>query len=359
MNDSICIDYIEIIAGTSNTVSKAYTEAVRNSDLKNVKGIGYIKNFLSSIEKVSPTNLKDDKIRKSAGNIDRFRGNDSIVYALEYLRKELNENKTVVELTIMYNALKRNKRLYIAGYDKEVRLVQLEYETSLYLLISGITYIMAYNLSLTEKGITKKADTVKKGSFPKIIRSMAKELDSQIHSRYLYDMISAKDRKPIRKGIMTESVILDTIDLIDSILTNIGKVGTFVKSTFTTFKRSIFGIIPLIRTVLYVQYKDKADNILSLEQQIEYIKQNIEFLGNNKSIDPAKKALIVKKQEAIVQAYTKRAAKLRAELSENEREAAQAINDDNKEVKKEPDDDFVLEYGEMEKIRSLGSDPDE
>ena len=63
-------------------------------------------------------------------------------------------------------------------------------------------------------------------------------------------------------------------------------------------------------------------------------------------MDPAKKAAIIKKQQAVCEQYMKKAEKLRAELCEAEKAASTAINKSNPDMKKtnnNADDDFVLE----------------
>jgi hypothetical protein len=359
MIDSLYTDYIKIIAGTSNTISKAYTEAVKDSDPRNNKGMGYIKNFMSSIEKVSPTSLKDDKISRSKGNIDRCEINDNVRYGLDYLGKELRGNSTVNGLESIYNSIRKNKSLYTQGYDKHVRLIELEYESSIFLLITGITYVMAYNISLAPKDKSIRQPehpSEKKGSIPHLIKVLARELDSLNHTKYLSDLLGGRDDKPIRESVIMEGVVADTVDLISSILTNVGKIGKFARSTFATFKRSLFGILPLIRSIMHIHYKKKADTILNLEEQIGYIKQNIEFLENNKSMKDSEKQVVIKKQQAVIAGYTKKAAKLRAELADSERVVTETIKDDNKDIQQDSSHDFVLESGMMEKIMNLGSD---
>ena len=109
--------------------------------------------------------------------------------------------------------------------------------------------------------------------------------------------------------------------------------------------RSVFGIIPLIRSVLYLRYKKKADTVLALEQQANFLEQNIEALKNKQTDQPHKKEQIIKRQQAIVDGYRRRAEKLRAQLTEGEREASAGIQSMNQEIhdKKDDDTDFVLE----------------
>ena len=44
---TICNDYLELIAGTSNTITQAYKEAADNVDKNNKMGLSYLKNFIN------------------------------------------------------------------------------------------------------------------------------------------------------------------------------------------------------------------------------------------------------------------------------------------------------------------------
>ena len=65
MEYDIRTNYLEIVAGTNNTLDPAYKEAADNIANDNTKSIGYLKNFITSIEKIaSQPSVKDERITK-------------------------------------------------------------------------------------------------------------------------------------------------------------------------------------------------------------------------------------------------------------------------------------------------------
>jgi len=46
-------DFLEIITDTTNKLHPAYMEASKNLDSSNDKALGYIKNFITSIENIA------------------------------------------------------------------------------------------------------------------------------------------------------------------------------------------------------------------------------------------------------------------------------------------------------------------
>ena len=212
--------------------------------------------------------------------------------------------------------------------------------------------IMAENIDVVQTGTMikiQKNSSNSNGIIHKTINDLNKQLTNKQHKQYLEEMIKSKEYTKVDTNIQEsttymEAVVSDTIELIDAMITGVGKIGHYTVSIVRTIKNSLFGIIPLIRSCLYLRYKKKADTVLALEQQAEFIKQNIEQLQNRTNMDPAEKERIIKKQKATVEAYKKKAAKLRAQLTEGEKEASVAINKENPGIKNS-DDDFVLENG--------------
>lgn len=351
---NVSTDFLEIIAGTNNTISRVYKEAVKDVDETTPKAMGYLKNFITSIEGIANKDAcKDERISKTRGNITNFSGYDNIKVAMEFLEKNLGKIEIVKDLNVIYNSLKNCQPQYTEGYEKNVRLIVLEYEASLYLLITGISASMADNIGVVQNGTQikiQKKERTQNGATAKFIHELAKQLGAKTHKEYLDELIKGKSNMGVKTNIeesvtFTESSIADTIDLIDSMISGVGRIASVGKRLVLTIKNSIFGIIPLIRSILYLRYKKKADTILALDQQVQFIKMNIEQLQNIKNMDPAKKAEIIKRQKAVAEAYTKRAEKLRAELSEGEKEAVAAIKKEDPEIKKAGDGEFVLEGG--------------
>lgn len=354
----ICTNYAEIIAGTSNTVSSAYLEATKSIEENGTKGMAYLKNFITSIENIAgKENVKDERISKSKGNIKDFQGYKNIKSAMEFLKKTLTGVTIIGDLVSIYNALEDCQPEYTDAYNKNIRLGILEYESAVYLLVTGLSMTMATKIDVVQNGyqikIQKKSGSTF-GVIEKTIHDLAKQLSSKNHKGYLEDLIASKDHvgvnTEIKESTFMESSISDTLELIDTVWSNAKQIGSFVKRTFSAIKNSLFGIIPLIRSILYLRYKKKADTIIALEEQIEFIERNIEQLNNIKGMDEAKKKEIIQKQKAVVEAYRKKAEKLRAELTEGEKDASIAIKKEDPEMKKVDDGDFILEGIEFSNI---------
>lgn len=346
---NLVTDFTEIVAGTSNRIVPAYQEAVKDLDGDNAKTLGYIKNFIVSIESIA-AKTKDIRISETKGNISQFSGYKNITTAIEFMEKNISGISIVKDLKTIKDALESMKEQYMDGYTKQLRLIMLEYESALYLLVTGLAMTMANNVDVVQTGteikITKKTVT-DHGVIVKSIQEMAKQLSGKNHKEYLSELLNAKSESGVKKEIkeqtIFESSISDTLDLIDSLSSGISKIGRTGKMLFIKLKNSLFGIIPLIRSALYLKYKKKADTILALEQQMQFIELNIDQLKNIQKMDPAKKEEIVKKQRAVVEAYRKKAEKLRAQLLDTEKEASTAIKSENPNMQKDSSDEFILE----------------
>lgn len=350
---NICTDFLEIVAGTNNTITKEYREAAKNIDETNSKAMGYIKNFITSIEELdSKDSVKDQRISSTRGNILSFTGYENIKTAMEFLSKNLGKVDVIKDLDEIYQSLKKYQPQYTEGYDKNVRLIVLEYESALYILITGLSMVMAEQIDIVQNGVqikVQKKSVKNDGPIMKTVKELAKQLRDKNHKEYLDELLKGRERVPVdteikESGTFMEASISGTFELINTIINNVGRIASVGKRLILAVKNSIFGIVPLIRTVLYLRYKRKADTILSLDQQVHFINMNIDQLQNMTRMDPKKKEEIIQKQKAVAEMYRKKAAKLRAELTECEREASTAIKKEDPEIKK-VDDDFILEDG--------------
>lgn len=353
---NICNDYMEILAGTTNKYSLMYEKVSKNISEDNNESLKYLKNFITSIESLSSKEkVKDSRISETKGNIESFGGYECIKVVTECLKKNLSGVPLMKDLSTLHDTLLKYKALYMDGYRKNIRLVVLEYDSILYMLVTGLSETMMNYIDVVQNGtsirIQKKSPGKTYGVIDKTIKELASEVSKKSHKEYLEEMIKGIDNVGVDINVnesttFMESKVLDTINLISSIMTNVGKVGKFVKRTAISIKNSVFGIVPLIRSILYIRYKRKADTILSLEQQALLLQRNIDQLQNMKNMDPKKKEEIIKKQKAYVEAYKKKAEKLRAQLCETEKDAAIEINKDNPNMKNtDGNDDLVLENG--------------
>ena len=354
-NVDICTNFLHIIAGTSNTIASAYVEASSNMN-NNDKVLKYLNNFITSIENVASKNgAVDKRISATKGSMKDFVGYDNIETSLKFLstHKTPTGNAIVNDLKQIHTYLDKYESYYTEGYRKNIRLIMLEYESAMYLLVTGLAMSLSYNFDVTESNGQIKMTPKPKAYFGvtgKKIHEMAEELGKKIHEEYLDEIIKvANSNTPISEGV-DDSVYLElsldtvtgTLSLIGAVWNNLKKVASVGLRGISSIKKSIFGIIPLIRSVIYLSYKRKADTIMALDQSVAFIEQNIERLNSRTNIDPAKKEQIIKKQKAQVEAYKKKAEKLRAELEEGEKDAVTAAKKEEPQLGN-TDDDFVLE----------------
>lgn len=336
-------NYVELVLGVESSRDRytpQYMEGVNY--LKEATGtIESLKKFLNSIERIANTSqVKDERISKSRGDLKSMEAHKSIDEAISFIKdNKLTAIVPFKELTIIHDKLIENTNLYKAGYDQEIPIMKLEYENAVYLLITGLAMILSAEVEFKGYGsqfkvVRKKSKTG--GVLYDTIKKMAKELNQKSHSGYLKMLVEAAIKEKVKPSPVKESAIyeanLPAASDVAIILDNIKAIGKGGMKIFNRIKASIFGIVPLIRSCIYLRYKKKADSIQALETQTAYIRQNIEILKNKKTMDPKTKAEIIKKQEAIANAYMKKAEKLRAELCEGEADAAQAAKEDKGDV---------------------------
>lgn len=433
-NYDINLDYLGIIAGTSNKTALSYLEAASSASKGDSKSISNLKNFLTSIENLSTkSGTKDARISNSKGNLRNYVAFENIETAISFLKKNVGGSPVVRSIVSIRDSLLKNQAQYEDGYRSNCKLVTLEYECSVYMLTTGIVDTMCSNIQFVQSGskvVVQKKNSGSHKTIDSIINKLASELSSSSHKKYLEDIIKAGDssidtsavkstkktkkdlEKPLKEygitiddngtdgysfnvykekysddqlnaifdivesfstdndcdfsyyestsvghydingnAIFKESVecitegVTDILKLIDTGIDAAKKGSSLVSNLFRSIKSSLFGIIPLIRSILFLRYKKKADKINALETQVQFIKMNIEQLQNRQNdMDPKKKEEIIKRQQAIIDAYNKKAEKLRAELTEEEKDASVSIKEEDPSMSKDSgDDDFVLE----------------
>lgn len=366
IRNEICTDFYQIISGSSNKISRLYMEAVKNTN-DDGNAIKYLKKFIISIETIaSKNNAIDKRISNSKGNINEFDGYDSIEKGLKFLitNKTPVGNAITTDLKLLNSSIEKYKPFYVNGYNNNNRLLILEYECAMYLLITGLTMAISYCFDVTESYGTPKIVPKTKVYFGVTgtkLHEMAEELNKKDHALYLdqLDKASTPSSKNVNEYVYTEGVVntaFEIVSLIKSVFGAVNSIGRLGVAGVRSIKNTMFGIIPLIRSVIYLSYKRKADTILSLEQNMMFIDKNIEILNNKANIDPKKKEMIIKKQRAKIESYRKRSEKLRAQLEEGEKDAANAIKVDDTKIKDTPsndnqDDDLVLESLMFEKYK--------
>lgn len=374
--ENVSSDFLGIIAGVDNPASYLYMEAKKQMETDNTKSMAQLKNFYADIEKTYKEMGKrktDRNITDSRGNYTKFSGYNDIKYSFELLSKPLMSNELMKNLTIIRDSLVNNKSIFTEAYNRNIRLLMHEYENTLYLLQMGLCILFANCVEITKEQpgyrITNKRPDNK--FIVKTIAKLANKLKNTDHKKYLESILEAAKKTPTLKkesvddGAFTEDGIMDRIPYLGAfslIISSINSLFGNLKSIYTSIKQSLFGIIPLIRSIIYLRYKKKADTILALEMNIALIKENIEILKRVKNKSDKEKNEIIKKQEAVCETYRKKIEKLKAELEATEYDASKALKQGEDKLKKtdtsssDGNDDFILEgvnmssiYNEIEK----------
>lgn len=353
----ITTDATELIARTSNRVTPAFTEAAAVTEGKDPqRSLAYLKSFAESIDRGVKAHGRDSVLVASAGNIQRVKNYETLVKSLEQLKNFLGVNNSeLANLQTIHDQLVTFQPMYSDGYRLGIPLVTYEYEAASSTLIRGVSVLIVTQVDpqVTPVGALRFSKVKKQsgGAFTKLARDMARELKSKGHGDYLKGLLELETDPELK--VQPESIPVTeaaqdiassafglTKTLIDIIrygwngIQSLGRMGK-------TIIRSMFGIIPLIRSVIYLHYKRKADTIANLELQAHYVELNIEQLETMKTMDPKEKEKIIRRQRAYVDAYRKKAEKLRVELMDCERSGTAELKADDGNIK--PSDDYVLD----------------
>lgn len=350
-------DPVEIISGTTNKTTPVYVEAAKVVAGDNTqKSLGYLKGFANSIEKVMSSSTRDKAIVASAGNIESYSGYKTVTDALGYLKKHLPSHGDVTALQRIVDCLKRYATSYTDGYKSKIKLIMFEYEAAMFMLVQGVSYVIttSTDINVEDSGkivisrVTVRG-SAKHGLISKTVNDMATELSKPDHAKYLSELIAMdgenyKEANDGKDEVKTESTAEAAKGIMDMVVDvfRYGRKGVAGAARLAKLViRTGFGILPIIRSAIYLFWKKKADTVSALETQAKFVELNIDQLQNRKDIDPAKKEATIQKQKAYVEAYRKKAMKLRAQLSEEEQQTSEALNSD--EAKVEETDDFVLD----------------
>lgn len=335
-------DIVELLSETTNTTSPKFKKIKDELDNDSSKSIEHVKKFITSIESIA---VKDKRISDSTGNIEKFSAYKTIEDAISIISTIPNtsSSETFKNLKMIFSSLKNFSNEYSSGYDNQVRLIILEYETSVYMLVTGLTFLITentYGIQNNKIQIVRNNNT-SNNIISSLVKDLAKKLSDKDHKKYLFSLSKIKNDIPINESILyTEGVVGDSIELITAIIGGGQALVSFTFNVVRTIRQNLFGMIPLIKSMMYLWYKKKADHIGSLESQINFLKINIDQLKNIKGMDEEKKQEIIKKQTAVIEAYNKKVAKLRAQLIENEKETTTALKTN---TTTNTDDDLVLD----------------
>jgi len=348
-------DPMELIAGTSNRTSPAYMEATkitRGDDLQ--RSIRYLRGFTDSIDRItSRKGTRDEMIVRTQGNIETLPRYKTMTEALGYLEKHLPSHQEIKAVRGVLDSLIKYRSAYRDAYRVREMLIVLEYEAAASIVIRSLSMIITTSIDIQTddngKIVIERANRPSGGVISKIIIDLDAELAKPTHARYLVELLKVRDREPGSSeqpdDIQTEAAgdaVAETISAISTVFGYLKKgigVGYRLGKLIVV---SAFGIVPLIQSVIYFFYKRKADTSTALETQANFVELNLEQLRANKSMDPAKKAEIIKRQKAYVATYRKKAERLRAQLTGEEREVS-SEKKSTEPVTPADDDDFSID----------------
>lgn len=288
------------------------------------------------------------------------------------------------------------QKYYERSYETKSILVNQEYECSaLVLLIGAVNAIVNTNFMLSD---FEKLTSGKEASFHpadyargsysdydvtisksakmgtgysklaernfirKIVNDLAKELSKPSHEEYLKGMNEAKiDKKatPENQKVATaamqaeaekeakevavkESTYISEAGEIQTVLGIVlgirDGIYDIVRHGISTIKvlwNSIFGIVPLIRSIIFLNHKKKINAIMALEENIDYLQTNIDSLKLNKNFKPAEKQKIINAQMKKLEGYKKKVAKMKAEFDIMEDDAEKMVKQSNTNLGKD------------------------
>lgn len=364
MDYKIPLSYYDLVLSDLPKHSVAYMEAKEELENDKVKTQEVLNKLFKALQTLSKEDeVKDPRIDKSAGDIEKFEGNDNIIKALSFIGTNFKGASIYNELNTIYEYLKNNKELYMQGYSKNIFPITAEYDNAVYILVTGLSMIMSSEMDVDVKNgnlVVSKKNSNMFGIISNAVKGLAVEMSKGSHKVYLQDLIKAEsgDKAVTEDFVSGVNAFATTWDMIR----NIGIMGwDIIKRVIN----SAFGIIPIIRSIIYLRYKKKADTITELETQVANLEENINLLKNRTNIDPKQRDIIIQRQQAYIKQYKKKAEELRAELSETEKDAAVAAKEDEhktnastpEDVPEKPitsdtssstmsDDDFSLEAAE-------------
>lgn len=355
-------DPIEMIAGTSNTISSIYRETVQLFEEKSSTMISPMeKNFLTNIIKdigalIPKVSSDNSDINSSKGDFESYKHHSVVMDCIKYLKSTNINIPDLKYIESLVSSLKSYRSEYMEGYSKNIDLVKLEYESALYLIIEGLSYILSNNISVSVDDSNHIQITAKKSSFKsknimsKSLKDLSNQLKSSSHKSYLDGLLSMNEGMIKTESLMQEDVITEgagsaTVLMVKKVLSIIDNIAHYAPKFIKSIKQSV-KVLPIIRSIVYMHYYKKAKKIQAIEQEIAFINLNINRLENKSNMDPKEKADIIAKQKRYIQAYEKKAEKLRAEFAEAETVVEKKSSENNRVInndKNSNDDDFVLE----------------
>ena len=213
------------------------------------------------------------KYADSKGNVERFKGYNDTLNALQFLKTDANSNVSrnaqIVEESFL-NLKSRRKVFELSFKGKENALGKLMYSAMLKACVATTSILIAdsaiVNGNIQRKDLSTPLPVEGLALFNKFCK------DGTVDKMMRYELNIGN--RAVREGVL-------------DIAGDIVNIGVSVASAFIT----------AIRSMVYWVYYTRIDLADYLEQQAAYVEMNRKALENRTDLDPKKKREIIEKQK--------------------------------------------------------------
>lgn len=266
--------------------------------------------FQSVIEK---GHIDFGDIGKSAGDIRSYVGYKNMVDTLMVLSQLATEEKSndvlkyVKDVQNTISNIETLVQTYKKGFNTKTDYVMLEYNTMVYTCVEATSTLLYEFVEYVKR--------------PDMVTFKITLKNTKMRANLFYFEQLEKYNNVINKMAIDHRKMLET-------MCNKGKqelLGPAMVTGIAAMTITIFSIIPIIRKLIHVVYKNREKISESLEMQAEFLEMNKTCIEGNDALTIDKKRKILAKQEKLRQKFLKYADKLRVKN-------AKAIQDSNKEI---------------------------
>ena len=252
-------------------------------------------------------------IGKSAGDIRSYVGYKNMVDTLMVLSQLATEEKSndvlkyVKDVQNTISNIETLVQTYKKGFNTKTDYVMLEYNTMVYTCVEATSTLLYEFVEYVKR--------------PDMVTFKITLKNTKMRANLFYFEQLEKYNNVINKMAIDHRKMLET-------MCNKGKqelLGPAMVTGIAAMTITIFSIIPIIRKLIHVVYKNREKISESLEMQAEFLEMNKTCIEGNDALTIDKKKKILDKQEKLRKKFLKYADKLRVKN-------AKAIQDSNKEI---------------------------
>ena len=256
-------------------------------------------------------------IPKSAGNIKRYSGYNTMCETLKVIMTLAQENKVPavqVYVKIVQDAIKSIEDLsstYEKGFTTKTEYVAMEYDTYVYfcveattaLIYSFVDFIKMPNSRMVEIKIKNTKLRADEFYFTQLKKFNDVQSNMGIEYRKMLEGMCSKD-----KNNFTGAEVLGV----------------------TAVMVAAMAIVPLTREVIYQIYNFRGKLSNNLEMQAQFLELNKSCVENNSTFDVKKKEKIIAKQQKLAGKLRKLSDMLRIKSSKSIMDSKRELEKDNK-----------------------------